>query len=101
MAKGTSIFPMTDSQQLTTHLSKVHKLVTPSSWALLYESVTEELTLRAKCAAHALCVSWRVEIGKEAELDLPPIEQRKNTGWLGYIGDYTAQVYRDYGVHGT
>jgi len=37
--------------------SIVHKLVTPSSWALLYESVTEELTLRAKCAAHALCAS--------------------------------------------
>lgn len=37
--------------------SIVHKLVTPSSWALLYESVTEELCLRAKCAAHALCAS--------------------------------------------
>ncbi|CAJ1371460.1 unnamed protein product [Effrenium voratum] len=35
--------------------SIVHKLVTPSSWSLLYESVTEELTLRCKCAAWALC----------------------------------------------
>lgn len=33
----------------------VHKMATPSSWGLLYESVTEELGFRAKCAAHALC----------------------------------------------
>ncbi|CAE7811464.1 unnamed protein product [Symbiodinium sp. CCMP2592] len=37
--------------------SIVHKLVTPGSWALLYESITEELCLRARCAAHALCAS--------------------------------------------
>ena len=23
-------------------------------------------------------------------------EQWKKTGWLGYIGDYTTQLYRDY-----
>ena len=23
-------------------------------------------------------------------------EQWKNPGWLGYIGDYTTQLYRDY-----
>lgn len=50
--------PTTTPGPGTTTGPEVHKLVTPSSWALLYESVTEELTLRAKCAAHALCVAW-------------------------------------------
>lgn len=31
-----------------------HKLTTPSTWGLLYESITEELGFRAKSAAHAL-----------------------------------------------
>ena len=46
---------------------KVHTLVTPSSWALLYESVTEELCLRARCAAHALCVPW-IKVGDGLEI---------------------------------
>ena len=24
------------------------------------------------------------------------VNLEKNTGWLGYIGDYTTQLYRDY-----
>ena len=24
------------------------------------------------------------------------LSNEKNTGWLGYIGDYTTQLYRDY-----
>ena len=24
------------------------------------------------------------------------VSNEKNLGWLGYIGDYTAQLYRDY-----
>jgi len=35
----------------------VHKMTTPSTWALLYESITEELGFRAKSAAHALCTA--------------------------------------------
>ena len=26
----------------------------------------------------------------------PTVEQWKKTGWLGYIGDYTTQLYGDY-----
>jgi len=35
----------------------LNKMATPSSWGLLYESITEELRFRAKSAAHALCAS--------------------------------------------
>ncbi len=30
----------------------------------------------------------------DADADID--EQWKNLGWLGYIGDYTTQLYRDY-----
>lgn len=33
----------------------VNKMTTPSTWGLLYESITEELGFRSKCAAHILC----------------------------------------------
>eukprot|EP00931_Biecheleriopsis_adriatica_P074684 TRINITY_DN4868_c0_g1_i1.p1 TRINITY_DN4868_c0_g1~~TRINITY_DN4868_c0_g1_i1.p1 ORF type:complete len:769 (+),score=193.03 TRINITY_DN4868_c0_g1_i1:29-2308(+) len=48
--------------------SVVHKMVTPSSWTLLYESVTEELCLRARCAAHALCAAHARAIAQLEEL---------------------------------
>mmetsp|Transcript_100701 Transcript_100701/g.280485 ORF Transcript_100701/g.280485 Transcript_100701/m.280485 type:complete len:657 (-) Transcript_100701:105-2075(-) len=35
----------------------VNKMTTPSTWGLLYESITEELGFRSKSAAHALCVT--------------------------------------------
>mmetsp|Transcript_53105 Transcript_53105/g.137156 ORF Transcript_53105/g.137156 Transcript_53105/m.137156 type:complete len:658 (-) Transcript_53105:66-2039(-) len=35
----------------------VNKMTGPKSWAMLYESLTEELGFRAKSAAHALCAS--------------------------------------------
>ena len=25
-----------------------------------------------------------------------PMGKEKNPGWLGYLGDYTTQLYRDY-----
>ena len=63
-------------------LAEVHKLVTPSSWALLYESVTEELCLRAKCAAHALCVPWMREGIREGM-------REGMREWLGdWVGDF-------------
>lgn len=37
--------------------SIVGKMTKASTWVLLYESVTEELTFRAKLAAHALCAT--------------------------------------------
>ena len=29
-------------------------------------------------------------------LRIPTLRHEKNPGWLGYIGDYTTQLYRDY-----
>ena len=29
-------------------------------------------------------------------MDLFQMSNEKNPGWLGYIGDYTTQLYRDY-----
>ena len=34
---------------------------------------------------------WLKKEGQEAQLS-----NEKNLGWLGYIGDYTIQLYRDY-----
>ena len=34
-----------------------------------------------------------VEVGDSSD---PQLSSEKNPGWLGYIGDYTTQLYRDY-----
>lgn len=41
----------------------VGKMATSSTWALFYESITEELAFRAKSAAHALCAHARAVDG--------------------------------------
>ena len=38
----------------------------------------------------------RFQLGKSPEETFHMIAHEKNPGWLGYIGDYTTQVYRDY-----
>ena len=36
--------------------------------------------------------SWQSQI---KELEWGHVSNEKNLGWLGYIGDYTTQLYRD------
>ena len=40
-------------------------------------------------------------MGKRLNWIYPQLSNEKNTGWLGYIGDYTAQVYRDFAIKNT
>ena len=53
-------------------------------------------------SAVAVCHAWVVvpfsgEITKEVSREIQECEAMKKTlVWLGYIGDYTTQLYRDY-----
>ncbi len=44
---------------------------------------------------------WRIQVYWDLQSTYQPepwnnLRNEKNTGWLGYIGDYTAKLYRDY-----
>ena len=39
-----------------------------------------------------MCLFWGQRLG-------PILSNEKNLGWLGYIGDYTTQLYRDYFIN--
>ena len=41
---------------------------------------------------HPFCTS---SLGKHMEPKISQLSNEENLGWLGYIGDYTTQVYRD------
>ena len=43
-------------------------------------------------------MGWNVD--QNPEIASPnQLSNEKNPGWLGYIGDYTTQVYRDYFIN--
>ena len=43
----------------------------------------------------AAVIMTRSDLGEMCNMR-PYLSNEKNLGWLGYIGDYTTQLYRDY-----
>ena len=41
---------------------------------------------------------WVVQLATSV-INIPQVSNEKNPGWLGYIGDYTTQLYRDYFIN--
>ena len=39
---------------------------------------------------------WRIDGGARGHYSEGYLSHEKNLGWLGYIGDYTTQLHKDY-----